>query len=68
MACCGSGKYRGVLNCGVGEYELCKNVKDYVFFDGAHLTEKAYSQIAKLMWSGSSDVVRPYNLQTLIKM
>lgn len=36
MACCGSGPYRGVVNCGgkgsVKEYELCGNPSDYVFF------------------------------------
>ncbi|KAL2933017.1 GDSL esterase/lipase 5 [Bienertia sinuspersici] len=57
-ACCGTGKFRGLYSCGgtrdVKEYELCKNVNEYVFWDSAHPTEKAYWQIADEMWNYSS--------------
>lgn len=63
VACCGSGPYRGISSCGgrrgVKEYELCDNVSEYVFFDSAHPTEKAYQQIARLFWSGNSSATGP---------
>ncbi|EEF29146.1 GDSL esterase/lipase 1 [Ricinus communis] len=71
VACCGSGPFRGILNCGgmggLQEYELCDNPNDYVFFDGGHLTEKAYNQLANLMWSGSPNATQPYNLKTILQ-
>lgn len=70
VACCGSGPYRGILSCGgrgAEEYQLCDNPSDYLFFDGGHLTEKANNQLAKLMWSGNSTVIWPYNLKTLFQ-
>ncbi|GMN36815.1 hypothetical protein TIFTF001_006326 [Ficus carica] len=70
-ACCGSGRYRGVSSCGgksgVKEFELCDNVSDYFFFDSVHPTEKAYEQLAKLMWSGDSGITEPYNLKELFE-
>ncbi|XP_060216961.1 GDSL lipase-like [Lycium barbarum] len=70
-ACCGTGPFRGVFSCGgkrqVKEYELCKNVKDYLFFDSVHPTELAYQQYAELMWNGTPDVVAPYNLKSLFE-
>ncbi|RAL37528.1 hypothetical protein DM860_000222 [Cuscuta australis] len=65
--CCGSGLYRGVLNCGGDGYQLCKDVRGHVFFDGAHANENVYEQCAELMWSGDSDVIWPYNLKTLVQ-
>ncbi|XP_058007477.1 GDSL esterase/lipase 1-like isoform X3 [Hevea brasiliensis] len=73
VACCGSGPYRGMGACGgngmgaTKEYELCKNPGEYLFFDASHPTEKFNNQIAKLMWSGNSELTRPYNLETLIE-
>ncbi|KAH0714867.1 hypothetical protein KY284_007772 [Solanum tuberosum] len=44
-ACCGTGAFKGINSCGgkrqVKEYELCKNVTDFVFFDASHPTEAA---------------------------
>ena len=71
IACCGGGPYRGYQSCGglktVKEYELCDNVEDYVFFDAGHPTEKAYRQIAQLMWNGDHKFARPYNLKQLFE-
>ncbi|KAJ0007695.1 hypothetical protein Pint_30250 [Pistacia integerrima] len=71
VASCGSGRYRGIKSCGgmgeIKEYELCDNLDEYMFFDSSHPTEKAYKLIAKLMWSGTSDVTGPYNLKKLIE-
>ncbi|XP_050232249.1 GDSL esterase/lipase 5-like [Mercurialis annua] len=67
-ACCGSGPFRGIGQCGlVKEYELCENPNEYLFFDGSHPTENFSNQIAKLMWSGNSKVISPCNLETLLQ-
>ncbi|KAJ4896773.1 GDSL esterase/lipase 3 [Raphanus sativus] len=72
MACCGSGPLRGTPTCGMNQtgqsYELCEDVTDYLFFDSAHLTEKAHRQIADLIWSGPPNVTGPYNLKALFEI
>uniref|UniRef100_M1A2L8 Zinc finger protein n=2 Tax=Solanum tuberosum TaxID=4113 RepID=M1A2L8_SOLTU len=71
-ACCGTGPFRGILSCGGTmqgkEYELCKNVKEYLFFDSLHPTELAYQQYAKLLWNGTPDMVAPYKLKSFFKL
>ncbi|XP_015902332.3 GDSL esterase/lipase 1 isoform X2 [Ziziphus jujuba] len=68
-ACCGSGPYRGLGGCGGNnKYELCDTPDDYLFFDPAHPSEKANEQFAKLMWSGNSPLIWPYNLKTLFEL
>ncbi|KAK3013030.1 hypothetical protein RJ639_008231, partial [Escallonia herrerae] len=69
-ACCGSGPYRGVANCGresVDKYGLCDNPSEYVFFDAAHPTEKANQQIAKLIWNRTTKNAWPYNFKALFE-
>ncbi|KDO45746.1 hypothetical protein CISIN_1g016962mg [Citrus sinensis] len=70
-ACCGSGPYGGLSSCGgkraIKEYELCDNPNEYLFFDSSHSSEKAYKQIAELMWNGTPDVTGPYNLKMLFE-
>lgn len=64
-ACCGIGAYWG-SGCGKTEgYELCSNPGDYVWFDGAHTTERANLQLAELIWSGIPNVTGPYNVKQL---
>ncbi|KAI5336653.1 hypothetical protein L3X38_015921 [Prunus dulcis] len=69
-ACCGSGVYGGIYNCGgkriAEEYNLCKNVSEYVFYDSAHPTDRVYEQFAKQIWSGNS-ITTPYNLKALFE-
>ncbi|WMV54396.1 hypothetical protein MTR67_047781 [Solanum verrucosum] len=71
-ACCGTGPFRGIYSCGgkrqVKEYKLCKNVKDYLFFDSGHLTEMVYKQVAELLWNGTVDVIQPYNLKSFFHL
>ncbi|KAJ4717684.1 GDSL esterase/lipase [Melia azedarach] len=68
-ACCGSGPYRGIYSCGgkrgIEEYELCENPDEYLFYDSDHSSEKAYKQIAELMWNGTPTETGPYNLRML---
>ncbi|KAK7294513.1 hypothetical protein RJT34_17402 [Clitoria ternatea] len=69
VACCGGGPYRGDYSCGgkrgIKEYEVCKNVDKYVFFDSLHPTQSAAQHFAKLMWSGNRDITENYNLERL---
>ncbi|XP_006356553.1 GDSL esterase/lipase 5-like [Solanum tuberosum] len=71
-ACCGTGPFRGIFSCGgkrqVKEYELCKNVKDYLFFDSVHPTELAYQQFTELLWNGTPAVVAPHNLKSFFDL
>ncbi|KAL7597959.1 hypothetical protein Lser_V15G26669 [Lactuca serriola] len=66
---CGSGPLRGIYSCGgkrgLGEFELCDNPDDYVFFDAPHPSEAACRQFAELFWNGDSKVTSPYNLKSL---
>ncbi|XP_019168146.1 PREDICTED: GDSL esterase/lipase 1-like [Ipomoea nil] len=71
-ACCGSGPYRGIPSCGgkrepLKEYELCKDVKDYLFFDHAHLTEKSSHHFATLLWNGDPNLTRSYTVKSLFQ-
>ncbi|KAG6581785.1 GDSL esterase/lipase 1, partial [Cucurbita argyrosperma subsp. sororia] len=70
-ACCGSGPFRGFFSCGGRdgeEYELCSNPNEYLFYDSAHLTQKASQLVAEWVWNGSSDSIKPYNLKALFNV
>ncbi|XP_015168407.1 GDSL esterase/lipase 5-like [Solanum tuberosum] len=71
-ACCGTGPFRGIPSCGgkrqAKEYELCENVKDYLFFDSVHPSEQAYQKYTELLWNGTPDVVAPYNLKSFFEL
>ncbi|XP_004305778.1 PREDICTED: GDSL esterase/lipase 2-like [Fragaria vesca subsp. vesca] len=66
-ACCGSGPFRGINSCGgkrgVTEYELCDNVKEHVFFDSNHPTERFYQKVSKFWWSH-----KPTHTETYISL
>ncbi|KAJ0006811.1 hypothetical protein Pint_29430 [Pistacia integerrima] len=51
----------------IKEYELCDSPKECMFFDTVHPSEKGYKLIAELMWSGTSNVIGPYNLKKLFE-
>ncbi|XP_002533922.2 GDSL lipase [Ricinus communis] len=67
VACCGYGKYNGE-NCGIAPYNLCRNASEYVYFDGAHPTERANPHFAELFWSGEPPITAPHNLKKLFKL
>ncbi|XP_023529071.1 GDSL esterase/lipase 2-like [Cucurbita pepo subsp. pepo] len=70
-ACCGSGPFRGFFSCGGRdgeEYELCSNPNEYLFYDSAHLTQKASQLVAEWVWNGSSDSIKPHNLKALFNV
>lgn len=68
-ACCGIGALRGRDSCGgkrgIKEYELCENPEEYVFFDANHGTDRIYKIIAEMMWTGTSNITSPINLNSL---
>ncbi|XP_019157203.1 PREDICTED: GDSL esterase/lipase 1-like [Ipomoea nil] len=71
-ACCGSGPFRGLGSCGgkrgqLKEYELCKDVGDYLFFDNGHPTEKSNLMSARLLWNGDHNLVHPYNVKSFFE-
>nr|GMC82404.1 GDSL esterase/lipase 1-like [Ipomoea batatas] len=71
-ACCGSGPYRGIQSCGgkrgqLKEYELCKDVEDYLFFDHAHPTDKSNHHFATLLWNGDPNLTRSYSVKSLFE-
>ncbi|CAN4114456.1 unnamed protein product [Withania somnifera] len=72
MACCGTGPFRGINSCGgkrqVKDYQLCKNPKDYVFFDATHPSESTYKQCANLLWHGDPDVTGPHSLKSFFEV
>ncbi|KAM6585450.1 hypothetical protein CsatB_012452 [Cannabis sativa] len=67
VACCGSGPYRGEFNCGGGNFSLCYNAIEYVFFDSVHPSEKVYEQFAKQAWSGKLSLKGSYSLMELFE-
>ncbi|TXG68204.1 hypothetical protein EZV62_003139 [Acer yangbiense] len=57
--------------CGgeTGDYEVCFNPHEYVFFDGGHNTEKANYQMANLMWTGGPDnMTSPHTIKDLFDL
>lgn len=55
-ACCGAGgpyNYNPQMPCGVGSAVACANPEQYLNWDGVHLTDAAYGQIAKLFLDGT---------------
>ncbi|GJV50857.1 GDSL esterase/lipase 1-like protein [Tanacetum coccineum] len=67
-ACCGSGPFGGIYNCGrIKEFELCDNATEYFFFDPFHQNELASLQFAEMFWDGDSMVTQPYNLKALFE-
>ncbi|GLJ34010.1 hypothetical protein SUGI_0684030 [Cryptomeria japonica] len=66
-ACCGAGKFGTEINCGKTDPPVlfCNDTSAYVFWDGAHGTQKVYSIFSEQIWSGNSSVIYPFNLSTL---
>ncbi|PON62546.1 Lipase [Trema orientale] len=71
VACCGSGPYKGIFNCGgrriAKEYSLCVNIDEHIFFDSFHNTERVYQQFAEKAWSGKPNFEGSYNLKALFE-
>ncbi|XP_022980654.1 GDSL esterase/lipase 1-like [Cucurbita maxima] len=71
VACCGSGKLRGIQSCGgqdtLKEYQLCENPKEHLFFDSNHGSDKGYQILAEMIWNGDLNTSRPINVKSLFQ-
>ncbi|KAK9231732.1 hypothetical protein WN943_021971 [Citrus x changshan-huyou] len=71
IACCGNGQFNG-QDCGGNTakdfYNLCKEPDDHVFFDGLHTSQRANSQLADLIWSGTPNITGPLNVKQLFEL
>ncbi|MCI20628.1 GDSL esterase/lipase 1-like, partial [Trifolium medium] len=68
-ACCGSGAYRS-SECGGGftvreNFEVSSNPAEYVWFDGAHTTERANRQLAELKWNQPPTIAGPKTVKQI---
>ncbi|KAL5702343.1 hypothetical protein ACHQM5_027572 [Ranunculus cassubicifolius] len=66
-ACCGQGPYNGIGLCNVAS-NLCSNRDLYAFWDAFHPSEKANKIIVSQIMSGSTDLMHPMNLSTILDM
>ncbi|KDP43725.1 hypothetical protein JCGZ_22352 [Jatropha curcas] len=68
-ACCGSGDYNGVGFCNEAQSpNLCKNRKEYLFWDLYHPSEAATNLSALALYYGDSPFVKPINLRQLAEI
>ena len=65
IACCGQGPYNGIGLCTVLS-NLCPNRDVYAFWDAFHPTERANRIIVDAILNGSSEVMKPMNLSTIL--
>ncbi|CAJ1897997.1 unnamed protein product [Sphenostylis stenocarpa] len=65
IACCGQGPYNGL-----GLYNLfsnlCQNRDAYAFWDAFHPTQRALEFIVDAIFKGTSDLMNPMNLSTIM--
>ncbi|XP_065854550.1 GDSL esterase/lipase LTL1-like [Euphorbia lathyris] len=67
IACCGQGPYNGIGLCTPAS-NLCPNRDIYAFWDPFHPSERANGLIVREILSGSSDVITPMNLSTILAL
>lgn len=64
-ACCGYGMLGGMVQCGVGEFTVCKDPGEFLFWDFFHPSERTYQLVTKAFWGGGAKKIRPMNLKSL---
>ncbi|KAL5711719.1 hypothetical protein ACHQM5_013973 [Ranunculus cassubicifolius] len=67
IACCGQGPYNGIGLCTPAS-NLCPNRDLYAFWDPFHPSEKANRIIVRQILSGSTDLMHPMNLSTILAL
>ncbi|CAL5207099.1 unnamed protein product [Lathyrus oleraceus] len=67
VACCGQGRFNGVGLC-TPLSSLCPNRDVYVFWDSFHPTQRALGFIVEAIFNGTSDLMSPMNLSTIMAM
>ncbi|QCE06840.1 GDSL esterase/lipase At4g28780 [Vigna unguiculata] len=65
IACCGQGRFNGIGLCTVAS-NLCPNRDTYAFWDPYHPSERALGFIVRDIFSGTSDIMTPMNLTTIM--
>ncbi|PIA25710.1 hypothetical protein AQUCO_10800008v1 [Aquilegia coerulea] len=67
IACCGQGPYNGIGLCTPAS-NLCPNRDVYAFWDGFHPSERANRIIVNQIVTGSTDLMHPMNLSTIMAL
>ncbi|XP_061341492.1 GDSL esterase/lipase At4g28780-like [Gastrolobium bilobum] len=67
IACCGQGPYNGLGLCNPLS-NLCPNRDLYAFWDAFHPSQRALRFIVDDMFRGTSDLMSPMNLTTIMAM
>uniref|UniRef100_A0A7N0ZQM9 Uncharacterized protein n=1 Tax=Kalanchoe fedtschenkoi TaxID=63787 RepID=A0A7N0ZQM9_KALFE len=67
VACCGQGPYNGIGLCTVFS-NLCPNRDLYAFWDAFHPSDRANQFIVDQFMIGSSKVMNPMNLSTMLAL
>lgn len=67
VACCGQGPYNGIGLCTLAS-SICQNRDDHLFWDAFHPSERANKMIVKQIMTGSTDVIYPMNLSTILAL
>ncbi|KAG4982024.1 hypothetical protein JHK82_026896 [Glycine max] len=65
IACCGQGRFNGVGLC-TALSNLCPNRDTYAFWDPYHPSQRALGFIVRDIFSGTSDIMTPMNLSTIM--
>lgn len=67
VACCGQGPYNGLGLC-TPLSNLCPNRDVYAFWDPFHPSERANKIIVQQIMSGTTELMNPMNLSTILAM
>jgi len=67
IACCGQGRFNGIGLC-TAVSNLCPNRDIYAFWDAYHPSERALGFIVRDIFRGTSDIMTPMNLSTIMAM
>nr|AEY85024.1 zinc finger protein [Cajanus cajan] len=65
IACCGQGRFNGLGTC-TAVSNLCPNRDTYAFWDAYHPSQRALGFIVRGIFSGTSDIMTPMNLSTIM--
>lgn len=65
IACCGQGRFNGLGLCNALS-NLCPNRDIYAFWDPYHPSQRALGFIVRDIFSGTSDIMTPMNLSTIM--
>ncbi|XP_057419948.1 GDSL esterase/lipase At4g28780-like [Lotus japonicus] len=67
IACCGQGPYNGLGPCTPLSH-VCPDRDVYAFWDAFHPSQRALEFIAEGVFNGSSDIISPMNLSTIMAL